>query len=167
MDRILLVKLSQKTLLTLTEDIEQTAAITAEGEKIHFCQDAVFYDEQPVRFRDFFYQRLRWCKGNHQMFSLYGYSLLLSLMRHPTATKWGILTHIVPIPAITFIWFTLYALIGAIYAVALSVPVSVFAEECLMFCLANFGFSFLMVFFCGAIHFCQYYHEIEAPFLTK
>ena len=56
----------------LTEDIEFTVYNVLRGEKIGYCRDAVFYDEQPTRFSQSWRQRLRWAKGYLQVFSRYG-----------------------------------------------------------------------------------------------
>ena len=56
----------------LTEDIEFTVDNILQGEKISYCHDAIFYDEQPTTFRQSWDQRLRWSKGFLQVFSKYG-----------------------------------------------------------------------------------------------
>ncbi len=56
----------------LTEDIEFSVANAIEGEVIGYCDSAVLYDEQPIRFRDSWNQRLRWTKGFYQVFRRYG-----------------------------------------------------------------------------------------------
>ncbi len=50
--------------VTLTEDWEFTADRVLLGEKIYFCDEAVFYDEQPTGARVMWRQRLRWAKGH-------------------------------------------------------------------------------------------------------
>ena len=50
--------------VTLTEDWEFTADQVLQGHKIKFCDDAVFYDEQPTTTKVMFRQRLRWAKGH-------------------------------------------------------------------------------------------------------
>lgn len=60
----------------LTEDIEFTISQTIKGEKIGYCRNAVFYDEQPVTFKQSWHQRLRWAKGFYQVFSKYGKQLM-------------------------------------------------------------------------------------------
>ena len=49
--------------VTLTEDWEFTADQLIEQNKVYFCDDAVFYDEQPTTFRVMWRQRVRWCRG--------------------------------------------------------------------------------------------------------
>lgn len=53
---------------TLTEDLEFTMDRIAKGDKIGYCHDAIFYDEQPTKFRQSWSQRIRWTKGFLQAF---------------------------------------------------------------------------------------------------
>lgn len=48
---------------SLTEDLEFTAREYMKGTEIRYCDDAVFYDEQPSTFRIMWRQRLRWARG--------------------------------------------------------------------------------------------------------
>ena len=50
--------------LTLTEDWEFSADQILQGRKIIYCDEAVFYDEQPTTNRVMLRQRLRWSKGH-------------------------------------------------------------------------------------------------------
>ena len=50
--------------VTLTEDWEFTADRILLNEKIRFCDEAVFYDEQPTKVKVMVRQRLRWAKGH-------------------------------------------------------------------------------------------------------
>lgn len=56
----------------LTEDIEFTIDNVVRGLRIGYCADAVIYDEQPIRFRQSWAQRLRWSRGYLQVFARYG-----------------------------------------------------------------------------------------------
>ncbi|MEG0894880.1 MAG: glycosyltransferase family 2 protein [Oscillospiraceae bacterium] len=60
----------------LTEDIEFTVDNIISGEKIGYCDNAVFYDEQPTSFRQSWNQRMRWAKGYFQVFRNYGTKLV-------------------------------------------------------------------------------------------
>ena len=60
----------------LTEDIQFSTENIIRGDKIGYCADAMFYDEQPVRFIDSWNQRLRWSKGFYQVFFRYGKELM-------------------------------------------------------------------------------------------
>ena len=50
---------------SITEDIEFSADNTLNGEVIHYCDDAIFYDEQPRKLKTMWFQRLRWAKGQN------------------------------------------------------------------------------------------------------
>lgn len=60
----------------LTEDIEFTIYNVIEGEKIAYCESALIYDEQPVKFSQSCTQRMRWAKGYIQVFMKYGAKLI-------------------------------------------------------------------------------------------
>ncbi len=66
---------------SLTEDIEFSAYHIINGRKIGFAQDAVFYDEQPVTFKQSWDQRLRWVKGYMQVLRKYGLKLLCGVFK--------------------------------------------------------------------------------------
>ena len=63
----------------LTEDIEFTASSIINGELIGYCDSAVFYDEQPVKFRQSWDQRMRWAKGYLQVYINYGRDMFLGI----------------------------------------------------------------------------------------
>lgn len=65
----------------LTEDIEFTIENVTAGRRVGYCPEAVLYDEQPVRFRQSWAQRLRWSRGYLQVFRKYGGKLLTGMFR--------------------------------------------------------------------------------------
>lgn len=65
----------------LTEDIEFSVSQIIKGEKIGYNSHAVFYDEQPVKFKQSWNQRLRWAKGFYQVFSKYGKTLISNIIK--------------------------------------------------------------------------------------
>ncbi|QCR34503.1 N-acetylglucosaminyltransferase [Lysinibacillus sp. SGAir0095] len=65
----------------LTEDIEFSISQILEGVKIGYCPNAIFYDEQPITFRQSWHQRLRWAKGFYQVLTRYGKDLMRSMFR--------------------------------------------------------------------------------------
>ena len=56
----------------LTEDIEFSVNNILNNIKIGYCKNAVLYDEQPVKFKQSWNQRMRWSKGFLQVISKYG-----------------------------------------------------------------------------------------------
>ena len=65
----------------LTEDIEFTIDNIVKGRKIGYAEKAVLYDEQPVSFLQSWRQRLRWAKGNFQVFKKYKGRLMEGVFR--------------------------------------------------------------------------------------
>ena len=65
---------------SMTEDTEFTASQMLKGEKIAYCHDAVFYDEQPVRLSQSWRQRLRWARGYLQVLRRYGGKLVAAIL---------------------------------------------------------------------------------------
>lgn len=54
--------------VTLTEDWEFSTDQVIAGQKIYYCDEAVFYDEQPTNFRIMWRQKVRWCRGHFLVF---------------------------------------------------------------------------------------------------
>ncbi len=50
--------------VSITEDLEFSAKEILNGTEIRYCDDAVFYDEQPSSFKIMWRQRLRWARGH-------------------------------------------------------------------------------------------------------
>lgn len=73
--------------LSITEDLEYSADASLKGREIHFCHEAVFYDEQPTKFKAMWHQRLRWSKGTHVICRSYFIPLLKALFRRKSPHK--------------------------------------------------------------------------------
>lgn len=56
----------------LTEDAQLSTETIINGDKIGYCETAIFYDEQPIRFIDSWRQRLRWTRGFYEIVHIYG-----------------------------------------------------------------------------------------------
>ncbi len=54
--------------VTLTEDWEFTADEIAKGNKVMYCDDAEFFDEQPTTLPIMWRQRMRWARGHTIVF---------------------------------------------------------------------------------------------------
>ena len=72
----------------LTEDIEFTVDSILHGERVGYCHDAIFYDEQPTQFSQSWWQRLRWTKGGFQVFGQYGTRMAERIVR-PGCSFWN------------------------------------------------------------------------------
>ena len=56
----------------LTEDVEFSVQRILKKDKIGYCADAEYFDEQPTRFRQSWRQRMRWSRGYLQVLHRYG-----------------------------------------------------------------------------------------------
>lgn len=80
---------------TLTEDTEFTADCMIRGDRIGYAPDAELFDEQPVKFRQSWRQRMRWSRGFLQVFRLYG-GRLLSVAAHGSFSCFDMVMSIMP-----------------------------------------------------------------------
>ena len=65
----------------LIEDVQFAVEKILEGERVAYCHDAIFYDEQPTSFSSSWWQRRRWCRGYLQILKRYGTRLLASFCK--------------------------------------------------------------------------------------
>lgn len=77
---------------SLTEDRALTADAVAQGYRISYNDDAMFFDEQPVSLKIALRQRLRWSKGHLQAFVESGPYLFVNIFlgKWFIKTKWNI-----------------------------------------------------------------------------
>lgn len=75
---------------SLTEDAELTQTMVSRGERIIFCEDAEFFDEQPHTVKVMIRQRLRWAKGKFVIFFKNGWRNLCGIFtRKKAAEMWA------------------------------------------------------------------------------
>ncbi|MGI6028263.1 MAG: glycosyltransferase family 2 protein [Candidatus Heteroscillospira sp.] len=65
----------------ISEDTEFAVSSILRGERIGYCHEAVFYDEQPQSFEQSWKQRMRWVRGSFQVFGKYGGRLFRGFAR--------------------------------------------------------------------------------------
>jgi len=80
----------------LTEDIEFTIHHVIEGEKIAYCEAAVLYDEQPVKFSQSWSQRMRWAKGYIHVFKKYGFKLTEAILKNRSFSCFDMIMNTMP-----------------------------------------------------------------------
>lgn len=100
----------------LTEDIEFSINNIARGEKITYCDDAIFYDEQPITFKGSWNQRMRWQKGFYQCFKGYFGKLFKTIFSKNGFASYEMLLYIFPFVPITIIWNVIYLTYAAVYS---------------------------------------------------
>ena len=67
--------------VSLTEDWEFTADRLLRGERITYCDEAVFYDEQPTSLSVMWRQRVRWARGHLLVFISRYFDILRYLLK--------------------------------------------------------------------------------------
>ena len=80
----------------MTEDIQLSAHLISNNEKIGYAKDAMFYDEQPTTFMQSWHQRMRWTKGFYQVFFTYGKHLVKSTFRYHRFAAYDMFMTIAP-----------------------------------------------------------------------
>ena len=95
---------------SITEDIEFSADKVLNGETIHYCDDAVFYDEQPRDLKTMWFQRLRWAKGQHLTCRKYFGKLFKALFNKNKKNKLSLYIAMTFNSSIPLVLFTLFAI---------------------------------------------------------
>lgn len=95
---------------SITEDIEFSAAKVLDGETIHYCHDAVFYDEQPCDFKTMWFQRLRWSKGQNITSRKYFGQYVKALFDRSKKNKFSMFVAMTVISFIPLVWLALLLL---------------------------------------------------------
>lgn len=96
----------------MIEDIEFSIDSALKGYKVMYCEDAIFYDEQPITLKDSYNQKLRWCKGSHQCFGKYEGKLLWKSIKNNALTCFELAIHVSPLPIIGLVWTIVYSIVA-------------------------------------------------------
>lgn len=95
---------------SITEDIEFSTDKVLEGEIIRYCDDAIFYDEQPKTFKVMWFQRLRWAKGQNLVSRKYFGKLFKALFNKNKKNKMSIYVSLTFNSFIPLLFFFLFLL---------------------------------------------------------
>ncbi|MBQ7699945.1 MAG: glycosyltransferase family 2 protein [Clostridia bacterium] len=91
--------------VSLTEDWEFTADQILYDNKIRYCDDAIFYDEQPTNIKIMWRQRVRWARGHLLVFYARFADLFRQLFKKETKhhmSLYDITAYILPSPVLMF-----------------------------------------------------------------
>lgn len=131
----------------LTEDIEFSVDTMLKGEKIGYCGEAVFYDEQPETLQASWHQRMRWSRGFYQVFFKYGKQLATRCVKKRDFSCYDMLITLVPGIGLTIL--TTIICILSLYFGMLHVKVAIVAY--LQSLIKSFISSYFTFFLLGAI----------------
>lgn len=154
---------------TLTEDIEFSTNNIACGEKVTYCDDAIFYDEQPTTFKASWNQRMRWQKGFYQCFVGYFWALFAALFTRNGFASYEMIIMIFPFSIISVVWNLIYIIFGAFYSfttkVVPGVPMPItFVLSGIMFSIA---FFYVLLFAYGMLILISERKRVKTTFLQK
>jgi cellulose synthase/poly-beta-1,6-N-acetylglucosamine synthase-like glycosyltransferase len=130
----------------LTEDIEFTVDHVLRGYTIGFAPNAVLYDEQPTKFSQSWFQRLRWSKGFLQVWMKYGNKLLKNAFIKRCPACYDMTMTIMPAFFLT-ITCIIINIVAEIMGLAIGIEVNLLWDS-LLDCLRN---SYLLLFIVGLI----------------
>lgn len=130
----------------LTEDIQFTIHNIVNGERVGYCSQAILFDEQPTSFRQSWRQRMRWAKGNIQVFWRYRKELLRGAMTGKSFSCFDMTMNIMPAIVLTIFSVTLNAG-AAVYALHKGTELAALTESLLR----TSASGYLMMFLMGAL----------------
>ncbi len=93
---------------SITEDIEFSNDEILNGETIRYCDEAVFYDEQPRGLKTMWFQRLRWAKGQNYCSKKYFPKLLKALFSKNSKNKLSLFVYLTFNSSIPLMFFFLF-----------------------------------------------------------
>ncbi len=128
----------------LTEDLEFTAEMVIQGEKIAYCGDAVLYDEQPSSFRQSIRQRSRWIKGYFQVIAEHGGDLLHTLAATGRFACYDMLMNTIPAAVLTVLSFLVNTVMFFVGMVSARQEMGLFAFSVISALVNSYGVLFLM-----------------------
>ena len=67
---------------SMVEDLELSAQLVLEGERVHWNEWAIIYDEKPLDVKISYRQRERWIRGHWWCFLTYSPDLLRAVLKH-------------------------------------------------------------------------------------
>lgn len=93
---------------SLTEDLEMTCEEIMNNNKIVYCDEAEFFDEQPTKVKIMYKQRLRWEKGLLIVFREKALKLIKSIFKDNSKYKISIYDTLINITPIVLVMFFTY-----------------------------------------------------------
>ncbi len=94
--------------VTLTEDWEFTTDQILLDNRVRYCDDAVFYDEQPTTVKIMWRQRVRWSRGHLLVFYARAKDFIKGLFGRKTKHKGSVYDIMMNVIPSTLIWLALY-----------------------------------------------------------
>ena len=90
--------------IDLTEDRSFSVDALLQGYRVSYCDDAVFYDEQPTDFKMVIRQRNRWAKGHLQVCRKVTKPLFIHMLKQRSFASYDVMLANIPLVLIMFLW---------------------------------------------------------------
>ena len=142
---------------SLSEDTEFTVHSILEGQKVGYCGEAELFDEQPTSFGQSIRQRMRWCRGNLQVFLRQGGRLTVGLAGKNGLSCLDLLLSIPPAIALTVCGVAV-GLLATVLELLSGGPVLPMLHAMLM----SFIVPYLLLFLAGALTTVTQWSHIRA-----
>lgn len=146
----------------LTEDIEFTLHHVLEGECIAYCDKAVLYDEQPVKFSQSWRQRMRWTKGSMQVTKKYFFKMVKGMFTGKGFACFDLaVSTMIPLilTILAFVVYVLFIALGLVFKLNINVVIRSLLE--------SFVNSYFMLLGVGAVTTISEWTKIFAPVPKK
>lgn len=154
----------------LTEDLEFSCDNLIKGNKVAYCDEAVFYDEQPVTLKQTYRQRLRWQKGSYQCFSAFSFSLIFKFFSRMNFAFYDFWLFFFPLPLISTSWAVVNGIVNivqSIIAILSGAQVLPVILSLVLALLKYFGMLYAGLFFYGSLAVVKDWKRIKASKTKK
>ena len=128
----------------LTEDLEFTASMIIEGEKVAYCPDAILYDEQPRNFKQSIFQRSRWIKGYFQVLAAHGGDLVHTLAATGRFACYDMLMITLPATVLTVLSILMNTIMFFVGMISARHEMGLFAFSAISALVNSYGLLFLL-----------------------
>lgn len=139
---------------TISEDYQLTCDKVIKGTRVAYCDDAIFYDEQPTTLKQTYRQRLRWQKGCYIIFGMFLGNLLFKMFNTLKFTFFDFIVHLGPIPLCSTSWALfngLWAFIECVVKIIAGEPFALTVGLLLLSLLKFFALLYLGFFIYGSL----------------
>lgn len=160
--REVLEKIGGWKFFLLTEDIEFTLHHVLEGVRIDYCDKAVLYDEQPVKFRQSWRQRMRWTKGSMQVTRKYFFKMVKGIFTGKGFACFDLaVSTMIPLmlTILTFAVYVIFTILGIVFKADMAIIIKSLLEM--------FVNSYFMLLGIGAVTTISEWSKIFAPVSKK
>ena len=147
---------------SISEDCELSALLCKLKIRVHFCYDAIFYDEQANKMKIVFRQRLRWTKGTNQVFFKYWFTMIARVFSNMWKTAIFLVIGLVPMGLISVLFTLGFGIFGVVSAI-----LTQSADPVLIWLIITAALNLIPGWFMGIVTFIVERKRIKLPWYKK